>query len=123
MHFQFGILNYCKNQMLNLTSKAKLLDSVYKNLIDKKYYLFANKPVSIHEKYQNFISGMRLAYTKSSSALEAYNYNNILEKGFALIKNEDNQSITRSKSIIKDTKATIYFFDGTIKAILKKNGE
>ena len=48
---------------------------------------------------------------------------NILEKGFALIKNEDSQSITRSKSIIKDTKATIYFFDGTIKAILKKNGE
>ena len=119
----YSPLNYCKNQMLNLTSKAKLLDSVYKNLIDKKYYLFANKPVSIHEKYQNFISGMRLAYIKSSSALEAYNYNNILEKGFALIKNEDSQSITRSKSIIKDTKATIYFFDGTIKAILKKNGE
>ena len=109
--------------MLNLTSKAKLLDLVYKNLIDKQYYLFANKPISIHEKYQNFISGMRLEYTKSSSALEAYNYNNILEKGFALIKNEDSQSITRSKSIIKDTKATIYFFDGTIKAILKKNGE
>ena len=116
-------LNYCKNQMLNLSSKAKLLGFVYKNLIDKKYYLFANKPESINEKYDKIITSMRLKYIKSSTALEAYNYTNILEKGFVLIKNEDNQSIIRSKSITKDTKANIHFYDGTIKALLKINGK
>jgi exodeoxyribonuclease VII large subunit len=118
----YSPLNYCKNQIQNLSSKAMLLDSVYKNLIDKKYHLFTNKPKSIHEKYEKFISGMRLKYTESSTALEAYSYNKILEKGFALIKNEKNKSIIRSKNVIKDTKATIYFYDGTIKALLKKNG-
>ena len=79
-------LNYCRNQMLNLSSKAKLLGFVYKNLIDKKYYLFANKPESINEKYDKIITSMRLKYIKSSTALEAYNYTNILEKGFVLIE-------------------------------------
>ena len=118
----YSPLNYCKNQMLNLSSKAMLLDSVYKNLIDKKYYLFSNKPKSINEKYEKFISDMYLKYTKSATALEAYSYNNILEKGFALIKNEENQSIIRAKSITRETKATIHFYDGKIKALLKKNG-
>ncbi len=118
----YSPLNYCKNQMLNLSSKAKLLNSVYKSLIDRKYYLFVNKPESINEKCEKIIGAMRLKYTKSSTALEAYSYANILEKGFALIKNENNQSIIRSKNITIDTNATIHFYDGTIKALLKKNG-
>lgn len=116
----YSPLNYCKNQMANLSSEAKLLDSVYKNFIDKKYYLFFNTPKVMYEKYEKFISTKRLKYVESSTALEAYSYNNILEKGFALIKNENNQSIIRSKSITKDTKATIHFYDGKIKALLKK---
>ena len=118
----YSPLNYCKNQMLNLSSKAKLLNSVYKSIIDRKYYLFVNKPESINEKCEKIIGAMRLKYTKSSTALEAYSYANILEKGFALIKNENNQSIIRSKNITIDTNATIHFYDGTIKALLKKNG-
>ena len=74
----------------------------------------------MHEKYEKFISSIRLKYVEPSTALEAYSYNNILEKGFTLIKNENNQSIIRSKSITKDTSATIHFYDGKIKALLKK---
>ena len=64
---------------------------------------------------------MRLEYTKSSSALEAYNYNNILEKGFALIKKMKIANLLQGqKASLRFLTATIYFFDGTIKADIKK---
>lgn len=115
----YSPLNYCKNQMQNLFSKSKLLDSVYKNLLDKKYFLFINKPKIINEKYKKYINSININYTKSAIALEANSYNNILEKGFALVKNEKNKPIIRSSNIIKETRATIHFYDGKIKAILK----
>jgi len=115
----YSPLNYCKNQLQNLFSKSRLLDSVYKNLLDKKYFLFSNKPKMVNEKYKKLINSIKLNYTKSAIALEANNYNNILEKGFALVKNESNKPITRSSNIATETKATIHFYDGKIKAILK----
>ena len=117
----YSPLNYCKNQMENLFAKSKLLDSVYKNLIDKKYFLFINKPKMINEKYKKYINSININYTKSIISLEAFNYKNILKKGFALIKNENNKPIIRATSVSKETKATIHFYDGKIKAILKND--
>jgi len=88
-------------------------------LICKKYFLFINKPKIINEKYKKYINSININYTKSAIALEANSYNNILEKGFALVKNEKNKPIIRSSNIIKETRATIHFYDGKIKAILK----
>ena len=62
-----------------------------------------------------------MSFIKASGAIEALSYNRILERGFALIKNENNQSITRAKDIVKDTNAIIHLYDGKIKAKLSNN--
>ena len=67
------------------------------------------------------LSNKKLSFIKASGAIESLSYIRILERGFALIKNENDQPITRAKNIVYDTNATIHLYDGKVKAKLSKN--
>ena len=112
---------YCENQLMNLSSEIRLLKAAYKNLVNQKQHSYSEKPKILNEKFDRLINNMRMSFIKVSGAIEALSYNRILERGFALIKNENNQSITRAKDIVKDTNAIIYLYDGRIKAKLSNN--
>ncbi len=112
---------YCENQLMNLSSEIRLLKAAYKNLVNQKQHSYSEKPKILNEKFDRLINNMRMSFIKVSGAIEALSYNRILERGFALIKNENNQSITRVKDIVKDTNAIIHLYDGKIKAKLSSN--
>ena len=112
---------YCENQLMNLSSEIRLLKAAYKNLVNQKQHSYSEKPKILNETFDRLINNMRMSFIKVSGAIEALSYNRILERGFALIKNENNQSITRAKDIVKDTNAIIYLYDGRIKAKLSNN--
>ena len=112
---------YCENQLMNLSSEIRLLKAAYKNLVNQKQHSYSEKPKILNEKFDRLINNMRMSFIKVSGAIEALSYNRILERGFALIKNENNQSITRAKDIVKDTNAIIHLYDGKIKAKLSNN--
>ena len=112
---------YCENQLMNLSSEIRLLKAAYKNLVNQKQHSYSEKPKILSEKFDRLINNMRMSFIKVSGAIEALSYNRILERGFALIKNENNQSITRVKDIVKDTNAIIHLYDGKIKAKLSSN--
>ena len=112
---------YCENQLMNLSSEIRLLKAAYKNLVNQKQHSYSEKPKILNEKFDRLINNMRMSFIKASGAIEALSYNRILERGFALIKNENNQSITRVKDIVKDTNAIIHLYDGKIKAKLSSN--
>jgi exodeoxyribonuclease VII large subunit len=112
---------YCENQLMNLSSEIRLLKAAYKNLVNQKQHSYSEKPKILNEKFDRLINNMRMSFIKVSGAIEALSYNRILERGFALIKNENNQSITRAKDIVKDTNAIIHLYDGKIKAKLSSN--
>ena len=112
---------YCENQLMNLSSEIRLLKAAYKNLVNQKQHSYSEKPKILSEKFDRLINKMRMSFIKASGAIEALSYNRILERGFALIKNENNQSITRVKDIVKDTNAIIHLYDGKIKAKLSSN--
>ena len=112
---------YCENQLMNLSSEIRLLKAAYKNLVNQKQHSYSEKPKILNETFDRLINNMRMSFIKVSGAIEALSYNRILERGFALIKNENNQSITRVKDIVKDTNAIIHLYDGKIKAKLSNN--
>ena len=112
---------YCESQLINLTSEIRLLNAAYTNLVNKKKYSYSESPKILNEKFDRFIHNLQMSFIKASGAIEALSYNKILERGFALIKNENNQSITRAKDIVKDTNAIIHLYDGKIKAKLSNN--
>ena len=97
----FSPNKYRLNQKKNLIGVIKLLINSYKSTVKNKASDF----------------------NKLSDALDLLSYNRILERGFVLIKDEENKTIKRAKNVIKDTKASIKFYDGTIKAILNKKNE
>ena len=112
---------YCENQLMNLSSEIRLLKAAYKNLVNQKQHSYSEKPKLLNEKFDRLINNIRMSFIKASGAIETLSYNRILERGFALIKNENNQSITRVKDIVKDTNAIIHLYDGKIKAKLSNN--
>ena len=112
---------YCENQLMNLSSEIRLLKAAYKNLVNQKQHSYSEKPKLLNEKFDRLINNIRMSFIKASGAIETLSYNRILERGFALIKNENNQSITRAKDIVKDTNAIIHLYDGKIKAKLSNN--
>jgi len=112
---------YCENQLLNLSSQIRLLKAAYKNLLTKQQYSYSEKPKALREKFDKLINNKKLSFIKASGAIESLSYNRILERGFALIKNENNQPITRAKDISDNTNAIVYLYDGKVKAKLSKN--
>ena len=112
---------YCENQLLNLSSQLRLLKAAYKNLLTKQQHSYSEKPKALREKFDKLINNKKLSFIKASGAIESLSYNRILERGFALIKNENNQPITRAKDISDNTNAIVYLYDGKVKAKLSKN--
>jgi len=112
---------YCENQLLNLSSQLRLLKAAYKNLLTKRQHSYSEKPKALREKFHKLINNKKLSFIKASGEIESLSYNRILERGFALIKNENNQPITRAKDITNDTNAIVYLYDGKVKAKLSKN--
>jgi len=112
---------YCENQLLNLSSQLRLLKAAYKNLLIKRQHSYSEKPQALREKFHRLINNKKLSFIKASGEIESLSYNRILERGFALIKNENNQPITRAKDITNDTNAIIHLYDGKVKAKLSKN--
>ena len=117
----YSPVKYCENQLMNLSSEIRLLKAAYKNLVNQKQHSYSEKPKLLNEKFDRLINNIRMSFIKASGAIETLSYNRILERGFALIKNENNQSITRAKDIVKDTNAIIHLYDGKIKAKLSNN--
>ena len=89
--------------------------------ITKQQYSYSEKPKALREKFDKLINNKKLSFIKASGAIESLSYNRILERGFALIKNENNQPITRAKDISDNTNAIVYLYDGKVKAKLSKN--
>ena len=97
----FSPKKYCLNQEIKLSALIKLLVSSYGKILT--------------QKNSNFI--------KISNALNLLSYNRTLERGFALIKDEKNNTIKRAKDISKISKVNIKFFDGLVSADINKNNE
>ena len=97
----FSPKKYCLNQEIKLSALIKLLVSTYGKILT--------------QKNSNFI--------KISNALNLLSYNRTLERGFALIKDEKNNTIKRAKDISKISKVNIKFFDGLVSADIDKNNE
>jgi len=112
---------YCENQLLNLSSQLRLLKAANKNLLIKKKHSYSKQPKALNENFDRLLSNKKLSFIKASGAIESLSYIRILERGFALIKNENDQPITRAKNIVYDTNATIHLYDGKVKAKLSKN--
>jgi len=112
---------YCENQLLNLSSQLKLLKAAYKNLLIKQKHSYSKQPKALNENFDRLLSNKKLSFIKASGAIESLSYIRILERGFALIKNENDQPITRAKNIVEDINATIHLYDGKVKAKLSKN--
>ena len=112
---------YCENQLLNLSSQLKLLKAAYKNLLIKQKHSYSKQPKALSENFNRLLSKKKLSFIQASGAIESLSYIRILERGFALIKNENDQPITRAKNIVYDTNATIHLYDGKVKAKLSKN--
>ena len=89
------------NQEIKLRALIKLLVSSYGKILT--------------QKNSNFI--------KISNALNLLSYNRTLERGFALIKDEKNNTIKRAKDISKISRVNIKFFDGLVSADIDKNNE
>ena len=112
---------YCENQLLNLSSQIRLLKAAYKNLLIKQQHSYSKQPKALSEKFDRLINNKQLSFIQASGAIESLSYNRVLERGFALIKDENNKPITRAKNIANDTNAVIHLYDGKIKAKLSKN--
>ena len=112
---------YCENQLLNLSSQLRLLKAAYKNLLIKQKHSYSKQPKALSENFNRLLSKKKLSFIQASGAIESLSYIRILERGFALIKNENDQPITRAKNIVYDTNATIHLYDGKVKAKLSKN--
>ena len=112
---------YCENQLLNLSSQLRLLKAAYKNLLIKQKHSYSKQPKALSENFDRLLSKKKLSFIQASGAIESLSYIRILERGFALIKNENDQPITRAKNIVEDTNAIIHLYDGKVKAKLSKN--
>ena len=112
---------YCENQLLNLSSQLRLLKAAYKNLLIKQKHSYSKQPKALSENFNRLLSKKKLSFIQASGAIESLSYIRILERGFALIKNENDQPITRAKNIVEDTNAIIHLYDGKVKAKLSKN--
>ena len=112
---------YCENQLLNLSSQLRLLKAAYKNLLIKQKHSYSKQPKALSENFDRLLSKKKLSFIQASGAIESLSYIRILERGFALIKNENDQPITRAKNIVEDINATIHLYDGKVKAKLSKN--
>ena len=112
---------YCENQLLNLSSQLRLLKAAYKNLLIKQKHSYSKLPKALSENFDRLLSKKKLSFIQASGAIESLSYIRILERGFALIKNENDQPITRAKNIVEDTNAIIHLYDGKVKAKLSKN--
>ena len=97
----FSPKKYCLNQEIKLNALIKLLVSSYGKILT--------------QKNSNFI--------KISNALNLLSYNRTLERGFALVKDEKNNTIKRAKDISKISKVNIKFFDGLVSADIDKNNK
>jgi len=55
--------------------------------------------------------------TTNAKLLESYHYKKVLSRGFALIRTDDNNVVTKAKSITKNMPLVLEFADGKISAI------
>jgi len=81
-------------------------------LFDQKENLDRILNISIENKLSNLERKIS-SYKKS---LDSNNIRNILQKGFGLIKDEDNKIISKSKMLSKGQKININFIDGKVEA-------
>lgn len=107
-----------ENRLLNIKTNKKLqnLESLYEGYELKLNNLKKNLDIlyikSLKEKEMNI--------KNLNSLIEAYNPKNILEKGFVIIKDENNKIIKESKNLLDNSINTIVFKDKEVKVRVKK---
>ena len=94
----FSPKKYCLNQEIKLDAYIKLFFSSYENIINIK----------------------NSSFTKISNALNLLSYNRTLERGFALIKDENNNTIKSITDTAKVNRINVKFYDGSVNADLEK---
>ena len=92
------IYQACLTQYLRWTDDNRLSTITHRILGEKNHALDSNKIL-----------------------LQSYNYRNVLKRGYAVVRNNSDRLVTRSKQAQKYKAAKIEFFDATADIIIKKN--
>lgn len=112
---QEKIADLKRGMLTHLENKVSYFELLAKNYINDMYGILIRKTENIESRLkQSFIS------------LESNNPVNILNKGYAVIKDRDGCIISSSKDMLPDNGYKIYFKDGTVEITiseLKREGE
>ncbi len=107
-------ISFLDNQNNHFKSRLSLdyIEQIISRLFDQKENLDRILNISIENKLSNLERKIS-SYKKS---LDSNNIRNILQKGFGLIKDENNKIISKSKMLSKGQKININFIDGKVEA-------
>lgn len=109
---------------LIFNKKSYLLETTSKlrhpiDLIEQKDLTFKNINQRLENSYQKYIFNKESMFNRLDLLLNSYSYNATLKRGFAIIKDKNNKSITTRGLMIKDDEVTVTFHDGDKKVIVK----
>jgi exodeoxyribonuclease VII large subunit len=89
-------------------------------ILEYKYLQYKNNSNNLLGKQYSLLTPFKHKLGMSTSLLQSLDYNNVLNRGFAMVKNDDNQIISSAREVEKSTSLYIKMKDGQTH-VVKRN--
>lgn len=113
--------NIYQSKVFKLNS-LKLSSLSLSRLININIEKLRNNSWKIENLYQNKIHAVSNQLHASKKLLSSYSYQNILKRGFSIVRNNKNQLISSSHDAIQNKVIKIEFYDGSVHGLFIKSG-